>query len=96
MTFLRTFLSAAVLTLASTAALAEKPETRTFERDGVTYTYTATEVDGKIVLRGTAEGGAPFRLVVNKNKVRGTVGSKYVTFVRPATPVSDTAVIAAR
>lgn len=96
MKIFRTFLSAAVLTLASTATLADQPEARTFEHDGITYRYTVTETDGKTVLRGTAEGGAPFRLVVTKNKVRGTVGSKYVTFARPKSATSDTAVIAAR
>lgn len=96
MKFLRTSLTAAILTLASTATLGEKPEARTFEHDGITYEYTATEMGGRTILRGTAEGGAPFRLVVTKNKVRGTVGSKYVTFARPKTSTSDTAVIAAR
>lgn len=96
MKILRTFLTAAVLTLASTATLAEKPETRTFERDGVTYNYTSTEIGGKTILRGTAKGGAPFRLVVTKTKVRGTVGSKYVTFARPKSKTSDTVFIATR
>ncbi len=96
MKIFRTFLTIAIATLASTATLAEQPEARTFERDGITYRYTATEADGKTVLRGTADGGVPFRLVVTKNKVRGTVGSKYVTFARPKESTSDTAVIAAR
>ena len=93
MNFLRTLLTSAALTLASTAALAEAPVTRSFERDGVTYEYTATQKDGVTILRGTADGRAPFKLVVANKKVRGTVDGKYVSFPRP---VTDTMVIAAR
>ena len=93
MNFLRTFLTSAALTLASTAALAEAPVTRSFERDGVTYEYTATQKGGVTILRGTADGRAPFKLVVANKKVRGTVDGKYVSFARPAT---GTTAIAAR
>ena len=93
MNFLRTFLTSATLTLASTAAFAEAPVTRSFERDGVTYEYTATQKDGATILRGTVNGRAPFTLVVASKKVRGTVDGKYVSFPRPA---GETLTIAAR
>ncbi len=94
MKFFRTFLSAAIVTLAATAALAEKPVTRSFERDGVTYEYTATEVDGKTILRGTADGSYAFKLVVTGSRVRGTVDGKFVSFRNPNTPKTEASVMA--
>lgn len=94
MKFFRTFLSAAIVTLATTAAFAEKPVTRSFERNGVSYEYTATEVDGQTILRGTADGRAPFKLVVAGSRVRGTVDGKYVSFRNPNMPKTATAVLA--
>ncbi len=95
MNIFRTFLTAATLILASTAALAEKPASRTFERDGVVYKYTATEKDGKTILRGKADGRS-FKLIVANNRVRGTVDGKLVSFPHPTAKKAETAVMAAR
>jgi hypothetical protein len=94
MKFFRTFLSAAIVTLAATAAFAEKPATRSFERDGVNYEYTTTEVDGKTILRGTADGHLPFKLVVTGSRVRGTVDGKFVSFRNPNAPKAEATVLA--
>lgn len=94
MKFFRTFLSSAIVTLAATAAIAEKPETRSFERNGVTYEYSATEVDGKTILRGTTDGRLPFKLVVNGSRVSGTVDGKYVSFRNPNMPKASATVLA--
>lgn len=98
MNIFRTFLTAATLALASTAALAENSGSRTFERDGVVYEYTATEKDGKTILRGTADGRS-FKLIVANNRVRGTMDGKFISFAPPApktAKTADTATIAAR
>ena len=91
-----TFLTAAAMTLASTAAYADKSAVQTFEHDGVTYEYTTTEMNGKTIIRGSANGGAPFRLVVTETKVRGTVGRQHVSFPRPKSRTIEVAAIAAR
>jgi hypothetical protein len=59
------------------------PETVSFERDGVAYSYTVTERGNVTVLRGTAEEGAtktPFTLRVRNGHVRGQVGASSISF----------------
>lgn len=56
---------------------------RSFQHDGVTYTYTITERGSTTVLRGVAERGAsetPFNLRVRGSRVRGQVGLSDVSF----------------
>lgn len=79
---------------ASLAAQAETATTDKFERDGVVYEYTSTEINGKTILRGTADGRSRFKLVVSNNRVRGTVDGKYVSFPNPNARKTEAAVIA--
>lgn len=53
-----------------------------FEHEGSTYVYTVKDRGDVQLISGTAEDGAPFRLVVNKNSVRGTYNGNRVSFDR--------------
>lgn len=81
----KTFLqiAAATVTVVATPAFAET-EHRSFERDGVDYTYTA-KTNGNIrIVDGTAYAGrVPFRLYVRANSVTGTFNGKPVDFKLP-------------
>jgi hypothetical protein len=83
---IKRFAAVALLALApvslSTPARADDTA-RSFEHDGVTYTYTITERGSTTVLRGVAERGAsetPFTLRVRGSRVRGQVGLSDVSF----------------
>lgn len=76
----RIFLAAAALSLVAAPAMA-RDDTRTFTRDGITYTYTSTKVDDTLVLEGSAAPlGGRFRLVVRDGKVTGYAGGVRVVF----------------
>ncbi|MBC7986333.1 MAG: hypothetical protein H7X93_06635 [Sphingomonadaceae bacterium] len=78
------FTSLVSATLAS-AAPAQTP-TRTLTHDGVTYTYTVDEQDGRTIIVGRSSIGGRYRLSVQDGYVRGTVNASRVRF-----PVSDAA-----
>lgn len=79
----RTIIAAGAAFLAfSTPAFARDGE-QTFKREGVTYTYTASQQDDARVLEGTAEKGRSFRLVVKNGWVDGYVGQSRVSFRAP-------------
>jgi hypothetical protein len=96
------FASAALLLVTAAPAFAgEKPTEITFQRDGETYTYTKTEKDGMMILRGRFPTGNRFELIVRGNKVTGTIDGAYVpyniSYSMPLAPAkSGTAELAAR
>jgi len=55
-------------------------ETVTFVHDGTTYTYTIETKKGVRIISGQQKGGDRFRLVVNRGRVSGEVGSRPVSF----------------
>ena len=98
---MKTFFTPAALLLATAAPAfaGEKPTEVTFQRDGETYTYTATEKDGLMILKGRFPTGDRFKLIVRGNEVTGTVDGvlapHYVSYsIAPAKP--GAAVLAAR
>jgi hypothetical protein len=77
----QSILSAAALILIPTVAAAEAPTPVSFKYDGERYTYTAVEKDGVRVIEGVIEKGSkPFKLVVGKRLVTGTVDGNPVSF----------------
>ena len=81
--------------LAATAispAFASEPVT--FERDGVSYTYTVEQVGNRRIIEGEATPGEPFRLVVSGNWVTGEANGIPVSFrvkSKPAEATTDLA-----
>lgn len=86
-----------LLALAPAAALAKDDAARRFEHEGVTYSYTVTQVGDTRVISGVEERtGKPFTLRVGQHRVRGTVGSQQVSFaLRDVRPLGDAATILA-
>lgn len=86
-----------LLMLAPAAAHAAEAERR-FEHDGNIYVYTVTQVGGSRVITGIEEKtGQPFRLRVGERRVRGTVGSRDVSFsLRDVEPLGKPAALASR
>lgn len=86
-----------LLMLAPVAAHAEEAERR-FEHDGSVYVYTVTQVGSTRVIAGVEEkSGKPFRLRVGERRVRGTVGSRDVSFaLRDVEPLGKAATLASR
>ena len=85
------FASAALLLVTAAPAFAgEKPTEITFQRDGETYTYTKTEKDGLVILKGRFPTGDRFKLIVRGNNVTGTVDGAYaprdLSFSMPLAP----------
>ena len=81
------FLTAAVLGLAATAASASDAPKRSFTRDGQTYVYTSTVKDGRMILDGRSyPSGSAFRLTVRGTQVRGIVGGQPVAFNHDRAP----------
>jgi hypothetical protein len=85
------FASAALLLVTAAPAFAgEKPTEITFQRDGETYTYTKTEKDGLVILKGRFPTGDRFELIVRGDKVTGTIDGVYaprdISFSMPLAP----------
>jgi hypothetical protein len=82
MRIVTTLLTASIgLALASTAA--EANETRTFERDGVTYTYRVITKGDRQTIVGTSKifnETRKFTLKVRNGEVRGEVDGRRVAF----------------
>ena len=58
-----------------------KEQLTSFTHDGVTYSYTVSNIsDSSRVIEGYASPGSPFRLVVSKGRVSGTVNGTPVAF----------------
>jgi len=53
-----------------------------FEHEGRTYVHTVKDRGDVQLINGTTENGAPFRLVVSKDRVRGTYNGNRVSFDR--------------
>lgn len=70
---------ALLATVVAAPAFAQDLE-RTFERDGVTYTYVAKDRGDRTVLTGRTSQGNPFHLVVRGDRVSGFAGGKRVAF----------------
>jgi hypothetical protein len=78
---IKTLFAAAALTVAVSAPAFAGEAERTFSRDGVTYTYTATDMGEYKLLQGRAyPSGSAFRLTVRGDKVRGVSGGTPVSF----------------
>lgn len=77
--FKTVFTAAAALVVLPVAAHAE--DARTFSHEGVDYVYTTEQKGKATVIKGTAAGGVPFRLVVSGNRVTGTYNFHNVNFV---------------
>lgn len=74
-------LIAPVATIAQGAPLAQP---RTFQRDGVTFTYTSTRTPQGTQISGTDSRGRAFNFLVGDRRVTGDYASKSVEFRRPA------------
>lgn len=74
-------LAVAAATLISTGAMARDAE-RTFQHEGSTYVYTATDVSAdRHVIRGRRlPGGESFRFVVRGSRVTGAANGVPVSF----------------
>ena len=59
---------------------AAQAEDTTFERDGVTYSYTTSVENGRTVITGKTNGAVPFRLVVRGERVTGQYNGSPVEF----------------
>ena len=78
---LKIAIAAAALVLPAVAMAEEAPK-QSFVYQGVTYSYTTTEMQGGAkILKGTANNGkVPFELKVTKDGVSGTFNRAPVTF----------------
>ncbi len=90
----------ATLTFALAAAVAspvfaeaEIPQKVQFSHEGVTYTYTKTQVGESTVFKGYATPGYAFHLVARKGQVTGRANGIPVSFKAPT--VQDQAQAAA-
>jgi hypothetical protein len=78
------FFRKAATALALTAAVAlpaaaQAGEAKSFNRAGVTYTYTSEQKGEATVLTGSADG-TPFRLVVKGKYITGEFANQSVSF----------------
>ena len=81
----KTFLALALTAAAAVAApaLADTAPKQQFTFEGVTYTYTKTQVGDSTVYKGYAEPGYPFYLVSHRGQVTGKVNGENVSFATP-------------
>jgi hypothetical protein len=80
----KTAIALLIAPLALISAGAQAKEARTFEQDGVTYTYRVIERGDKRVITGTMSTfgqSRPFKLVVKNGQVRGDVNGSRVAFL---------------
>lgn len=77
-TFAKVLVLAPALALA-VPAVAHAEDATTFERAGVTYTYTSKVEKGATILSGKADSRA-FRLVIKNGRVVGHFDSQPVSF----------------
>lgn len=80
-------LIATALLIAPAAAIAEGAplaSPRTFQRDGVTFTYTSTRMPQGTQIAGTDSRGRAFTFLVSDRRVTGEYANKAVEFRRPA------------
>jgi len=77
----------------SSVAFAKDAPTSRFEHEGVTYSYTVTQIGDTRVINGVEERtGKPFTLRIGQRRVRGTVGSQQVSFaLREVEPLAKPA-----
>lgn len=72
----------AVSLLGPAAAFAQ--EQQQFTRDGVSYSFTVSEVAGGQLIKGKSSGSKRFRLLVRNGRVSGHVDNQPVSFRAPA------------
>ncbi len=71
----------ALLAFSLTSPGHAKEAPSSFQHEGVTYSYTVTNVsDTRRVIQGYASPGTPFRLVVSRGRVSGTANGSAVEF----------------
>lgn len=72
--------STLAVALAASAGIAGEP-LKTFQHDGVTYTYTATKTtDGATLLSGRTQSGERFRLTVRNGQVTGYANQRPASY----------------
>lgn len=91
------FIAAAALSVSLVSPAIAKDKATTFKHEGVTYSYTVTQIsDTRRVIEGKATPGDAFRLVVAGDRVSGTANGIPVEFkvsdAKGAVPASLTTV----
>ena len=86
---------AALFLLSAAMPALAKDEPVSFTRDGVTYSYTETQVGKATLIKGTGEFGTPFYLIVRGNRVLGHANGVQVSFLLPAKSARGDALIVA-
>lgn len=80
----KTLLTAAVLLAVPAAPAFARPATKTFTRDGESYSYTTRDLGDHVVISGRNRStGAPFELDVRGDEVSGVSGGVPVSFTMP-------------
>jgi hypothetical protein len=78
---LKTFFAAtALLAVSVSPAFAKDGATKTFTRDGETYTYKTVDKGDHVVISGRRQSGAAFELDVRGDQVSGISGGVPVSF----------------
>jgi len=77
---MKTLATAAALSAAFFVVTPATAEPVTLVRDGVSYIYTTQTKGDARIISGQQKGGDRFRLVVNRGRVSGEVGSRPVSF----------------
>jgi predicted lipoprotein with Yx(FWY)xxD motif len=80
-------IAAASLATAPAFADAENSQRAQFTHEGVTYTYTKTQLGQSTIYKGTATPGEPFFLVERKGQVTGKANGINVSFRTPKVEV---------
>jgi hypothetical protein len=85
-------LAVAMASIAVTPAFAgAEPQKMQFTYEGVTYTYTKSQVGESTIYKGNATPGAPFYLVARKGQVTGNANGIPVSFKAPTVEVTASA-----
>jgi hypothetical protein len=89
----KTFVALALTLAAAVAAPAmaedEAPQKVQFSYEGVTYTYTKTQVGKSTVYKGYASPGDEFYLVARNGRVTGRANGINVSFRTPTVDVQE-------
>ncbi len=78
------FAAAALLAVTASPVFAKDGKSRTFTRDGETYTYTTVTKGDHVLISGVRRStGTTFALAVRGSRVTGVAGGVPVSFVVP-------------
>ena len=73
-------LTATLVLAVASPALAKDAETSTFTHEGITYSYTQTQVGKSTIIEGQAKPGQTFRFVKRGKQVTGVANGVAVSF----------------